>query len=389
MIERIGSEVTIERIHQAVADCEKERRTLDYKRDLNLLRSGDRAELAMDAASLANAAGGVLVFGVDECRDEEGRKTGEPSDIIGCPNFDDERRSQIENILRDLVKPPLPSHDIYVVPGGESGPVVLLRVLKSWAGPHMVKHKFYGRTSNGKYPLEVSEVRRAFSMAESRLTEIADFRDARLGQILGRATTYPLNEGPVAVFHVLPLASAIVDTSARELRALPTNIPLLHCRSPVQAELRPNVEGIVAARLSGGELAASVTQVFRTGGIETATTRFHATRSKEDGITSFSLPLMRGELVRVLDIVVAQAELFGLAFPVAMSLALHGFRGCIPAGLARHDIEDHSRRRWSIDRDSVVIGPQVANVQTATNGLLAPLMKSLWGAFGLHEGHDD
>ena len=59
---------------------------LDYKQDLILAKDDDKKEFLADVSSFANAAGGDLIYGISEKRDEQGKTTGIPEKSDGLRN---------------------------------------------------------------------------------------------------------------------------------------------------------------------------------------------------------------------------------------------------------------------------------------------------------------
>jgi len=203
-----------------------EGRTLDYKRDLKLATDDDRRELARDVSSLANAAGGCLVFGIVEAKDAEGKNLGYPEKIVGveCTNLD-ATVLRLESIVRDNLDPRIQGMTIHAVGAYERGPVILVHVPKSWNAPHMVSYAkqthFYSRNAAGKHPLDVREIRAAFLRGSEVSKQVQRFRDNRLGQIVANQAPIPLDAGPKLVVHVCPLswdtAAPIASSSMRPL----------------------------------------------------------------------------------------------------------------------------------------------------------------------------
>ena len=130
-----------------------------------------------DASSFANGAGGDLIFGVRDQR----RNNGVPDASITT------EMSRLENLLQTSVAPRISGIRFRRVTGFASGSVLIVRIPKSWAAPHMVTFRgatrFYSRNSTGKYPLDVYEIRSAFALSESLHERLSKFRDGRLASI--------------------------------------------------------------------------------------------------------------------------------------------------------------------------------------------------------------
>jgi hypothetical protein len=99
-----------------------------------------------------------MLFGVVAKKDAKGETTGEPDSIPGLAGVStDQAILRLDSIIRDGIGPRIPGIHIRPIDGFPTGPVLLLRIPKSYAAPHMVTFKnlsrFFSRTSNGKYQL--------------------------------------------------------------------------------------------------------------------------------------------------------------------------------------------------------------------------------------------
>jgi predicted HTH transcriptional regulator len=163
MIEKPIDEITKADIESLIADAVREGRAIDYKRDWPGDTPDDRKELLADFSSFANASGGELLFGVEE-------KDGIPIKAEGLSGSIDEGILRIENIVRDGIQPRIPGIKIRPVEGFSKGPVLVVKIPKSWNSPHMVDFRnasrFFTRNSAGKYQMDVTEIRSAFLMSE-------------------------------------------------------------------------------------------------------------------------------------------------------------------------------------------------------------------------------
>jgi predicted HTH transcriptional regulator len=132
-----------------------EQKTLEYKQALPVGTMESRREFLADVSSMANAAGGHLLFGIEE-------RAGMPQNLGGVHVDDiDALKLRLEGMLRDGISPRLPRVEIHPVPlvAKPGYFVLLLRIQKSWLQPHRVIFNdhghFYSRNSAGKYRLDV------------------------------------------------------------------------------------------------------------------------------------------------------------------------------------------------------------------------------------------
>lgn len=145
---------------------------LDYKQTLDLENSNkdkarnSRQEFLRDLSALANANGGILLFGISEKRQEQA-KTGLPEALIGIEVANEHEYYQlIDQLLRDGLDEPLPgSVEVHLIPLSNSKFVLGSRCPKSHRAPHMVTlgglTEFRTRTNTGTEPMSTAQIRDA------------------------------------------------------------------------------------------------------------------------------------------------------------------------------------------------------------------------------------
>ena len=178
MIRGLINDVDVETLRVLVADRVGEGKTLEYKREIP--RGGDRERVRFLKAvsAFANTAGGDLLLGVEAV---DGVATALPGVALDNP---DGETLRLENMIRDGLEPRLPRVDILPVKVADHRYVPVLRVPRSWIAPHRIRknRELYARNSAGSYPLDVGELRTAFTMSETVAGPIRDFRTDRLAQ---------------------------------------------------------------------------------------------------------------------------------------------------------------------------------------------------------------
>ena len=148
--------------------------------------------------------GGDLVFGITE-------SAGLPTDIPGVQIGDTDREKlRFDSIIRDGLSPRI-RHSTKVVPLANGRYVLIIRSEHSWYGPHRVIFKgdsrFFGRTTNGKYELDVTDLRNAFLFANTVIEKISALRAERVIALENGQALAPLAEGPKLVIHCMALES--------------------------------------------------------------------------------------------------------------------------------------------------------------------------------------
>jgi Putative DNA-binding domain len=219
-----------------------EMKTLDFKRNLPGTADSDKVRFLANVASFANTSGGDLVFGVEESGGIAVNALG-----VTCSDTDKEVL-RLEQLIRTGLEPRLPRIDIRSVSVGPGREVIVVRIPHSLAGPHRVSFnsKFYGRNSAGRYELDVSELRAAFTGFDTLGEKIHRFRVDRVIKIADGETPVSLQAGPTMALHLIPLSAfttrRFIDISANE-RVWITFAPLFS--SSTGFNYRINFEGWV------------------------------------------------------------------------------------------------------------------------------------------------
>lgn len=392
MIEKDLAAITSADLELLVANKTHEGRALDYKRDLNLSKDEDKRELARDVSSFANATGGDLVFGIQEARDGDGKGLGYPEKIIGVPleNFD-MTKQRIESIIRDNVDPRVPGISIHKIDGFERGPALLVRVPRSWGGPHMVSFAnqthFYSRNNSGKQPLDVREIRSLFIASAEVEQQVRRFRSDRLARIVAGETPVTMEPGAKLVIHVVPLGTGearTLDVQALDASTNPMLMPVDYSNS---TSSRFNLDGLLSYFPPGDGPTWSYSQAFRTGAFEGLDVVPLDGSKEPRGL--YPLPVERS-VVRAVEMYLRILRWQRVESPVVVFLALLGVRG---ARIYEHRGRDAPwRRSATIDHDPVLLPDVLLEGSTPdVPSLLRPMFDALWQASGWPRsfGYDD
>ncbi|MCK4659362.1 MAG: ATP-binding protein [Phycisphaerae bacterium] len=206
MIQKPIDKITKDDIHSLIENKVREGRIIDYKASLPGKADKDKTEFLADVSSFANASGGDLVYGVSESKEIPDKATGLP----GISDVGKERR-RLQSLILDCIEPRIPGVQIQPIDGFAEGPVLVIRVPKSWRPPHMVafggRSRFYVRNNAGKHQMDVTEIRSAFALSEALPERIRRFRDDRLAKVVADETPVRLDANPKFVLHIIPLVS--------------------------------------------------------------------------------------------------------------------------------------------------------------------------------------
>ena len=372
-------QVDATRLQSLIADAVSEGRQLDYKEKLPGGSDEDKREFLADVTSLANGAGGDIIYGIRERHDERGVPTGIPEAVVGLPGLNlDSEQLRLSNIMREGVAPRLSGVAFREIRRDPEPPCLLLRVPRSWAGLHMVTFKnlsrFYSRTSAGKYQLDVHEIRAGFVSSERVYDRASRFRVERIARILASETPVPLGEGPKAVLHALPIASADVWRDFQGSQEPTHPMKLTPLAEPAN-NWRYNLEGFVAYTLHNEARLRGYVQLFRDGGIETVSGRvivfdshggFYGNGLEKSAIKAFT----------------SYAQLWsalGVEGPILVGLTLSGVQGRKIFGGPWPYGEIDAK----FDRDILIV-PEVVidDLSIRADLALRPILDMVWNAGG-------
>lgn len=354
-----------------------ERKTIEYKQALVWRPDEKRKEFLADVSSFANASGGHLVYGMKE----EG---GLPVELCGLDVDDaDSIVTALDSSIRTGIKPRIPGVVVWPV-RLESGKVaVVIHLPRSFASPHMVTYKgssrFFARTSNGKYQLDVEEIRAAFPLSDKTADRVRDFRLDRIAKIRADETPVPLVQGAKIVLHVAPLAafSSLAQIDLQSVAVVSRELLLIPLGPAAGREGRFNLEGFVRYTPSRDDRYASAyLQIFRNGALETVDTSLasHSAAGGHLGGTN-----LEREVIEKLEYYVSSLKRLRSDVPFAVMISLLGVKGYMigPPETAR------MLGVGRFDRDAILV-PEVLleSFDTDITHLMKQPFDMVWNAAG-------
>jgi hypothetical protein len=369
--------ITEDSLAALIMDEVVESRRLEFKQSVG---GGDEArrEFLADVSSLANAAGGDMFVGIAET-------DGVATSLVGIDSGAvDAEIQRLENMLRDGIDPRIAgiAFRSIAIDGGKRA-VLVIRVPRSWAAPHMVTFKglsrFYSRNSSGKYQLDVAELRAAFVASESARSAVRSFRVERLARIVEGETPVPLLEAPKVVLHVIPLTVAEPGTS---VDLTPLHNGRHHAFRPIRPTARGwnwrvNFDGVVCYEPGANdEPPWSYVQVFRSGAFEAVDPfLLRARPQNEHQIPSTAL---ERELISGLTQAIALVRDLGVTVPVVSAVSLLGVRGFTMAMDPRRFTSGET-----IDRDDLIVPEAlIEDLERPAVELMRPQLDAIWNAAG-------
>jgi len=382
------ADTPIESINEAtlkmlIADEVDEQLRIEYKAELKYTTNDDKKELLRDVSSFANTAGGDIFFGISETK-------GKPVPIDGLAVADaDKLTSTLEQMVRDGLEPRLSGHQVGFIRLESGKYVIVIRIPRSYAAPHRVAFQstpqFWARRTNGKYFLDVSELRNAFLLSETAAEKIRGFRADRVSKLLAGQGPVILDKGPKLIFHLIPLdafqTGRFVDlNSIKDQERSLGAIGWEHVgRGP--NHVRFNLDGFLVSHARGGDPKQGLAccQWFRNGIVESFSSLWYKTEKMRLlwNVFEDSLPksvkrfLDVQEQLRVQPPIVALLTVCDVRnFTMVIEGSYHEIRG---------DIDP-------IDRDHLLV-PEVMieSYESDLQTVLRPMIDAVWNAAGYAE----
>lgn len=381
--DKMFEQITAENVLSLIPDIAEGRR-LDYKQALP--DEGDKGVRSFlnDVCALANSAGGYLVYGVDEERDDEGKKTGVPSSVCGVGEVNEDKAIlDWQQRINQCIEPRIIGHRVGFVNGFDNGvKVMLVYVPKSLFAPHRVTFKgardFYVRHDRGNQLMDIGEIRHSFVEAKEVPQRIDEFRRQRVMQILAGETPIELlDEWAVYVCHLVPLSSFAEDAGI-DVTALGRHTTTNVMKHSVGGG-RLNADGYLFTTGLRGDYERGYVQVNRTGTVEMVGTISDIPSRTQRG--SLGLPSQWQE-EGYLAFVASGLEILrdlGVRPPVYIGISLLRVKGVVMIRPQRFIEEGEP-----IDKDNLIV-PTVFSetLEESVDQLMRPAFDMVWQASGL------
>lgn len=186
----------------------QENKILDYKMEIKLQKDADKKEFLYDVSAMYNTDGGCIIYGIEEEKDENGKNTGKPLNIVDLKiENSDNLFQQIEDIINTSTEPRISQillKDIEL----EEGKVLVIGIPKRANLPSMVTYKgsnkFYKRRNSGKFPVDTYELNQMFLQNQVIAEKVKDFRKRRIEEVISLETIPNLDVDTSFFIHIIP-----------------------------------------------------------------------------------------------------------------------------------------------------------------------------------------
>jgi hypothetical protein len=255
---------------------------------------------------------------------------------------------------------------------------LVIRVERSWNGPHRVifkgSDKFFGRNSAGKYPLDVSELRSAFTLSSTVIERIRAFRVDRIIALSNNDTPVPFEDGPKIILHCIPI-EAFGGKSQYDMLQVNQNSQRLRPMVATSYSYRLNLEGIIAYGAASPTFA--YTQLYRTGVIEAVLGRMLV--SEFNGRMIIASAGYERYIFDHLSVCFKLLQQIGAMVPVVVAVTLTGTRG-VEMSVDRFRFGNV----YPIKEDKLILPETIVEDFSMPVGkILQPIFDLVWNACGL------
>lgn len=296
--------IEFEDIERLVEHKIAENRSIEYKLELNIDKGEEKKEFLYDITSFVNSDGGAIIYGVSELKDEAGKNTGIPDNIIGLSvaNFDELIR-KIEDVIKTGVEPNI--SNIIIKPlQKDDNKLLIIGLPKAMGLPRMVTYnstnKFYRRRNSGKYLVDVYEIHQMFKENSEIIEELDDFRVERFAKIKSKDFISNIDPDNFTLVQICPIGYIKYNTMSLSDENLITKIR--ERTAPIGTtdwNFRYNFEGFLQFESDYSQrIVTSYCQIFRNGMIEFFTHNFHNVVNEKRVLNLGHLELQVIEIVK-------------------------------------------------------------------------------------------
>ena len=375
---KVFSDLNEEDLKSLIDDQVSEGKFIEYKQARPGTSDRDKKEFLADVSSFSNTAGGYIFYGISE-------ENGLPQEVLGLEGINpDSEILRLENLLRDAITPRIPGVNIRAIPIEGGAPVLAIHASRSWASPHMVSYaggaKFYARNSAGKYPLDVSELRAAFTATSVESERIRQFQIDRIAKIVANEAPVPVNDGPQIVLHLIPIGALDSRTpyDLKEFELTPNREMLTPIYTPNYNFFRFSFDGVLTyERISLQVPADSYLVLFRNGIIESCSNTLFSPDASPPCLNSI---VFEEEIVNSLGRYLTIQNKLETEPPFFVLLSLLNVDGySLPT---RNSFGGLDVNR--IDRNDLIVPELLVEDLTLTpEAILKPVFDAVWNAAGL------
>lgn len=378
--------ITAEDLKNLIAYKVSEDKTVEFKQELPGNSDSEIKEFLADVSSFANALGGMIYYGISE---EEG--VALTIDGVAVDDADKEIL-RLQNIISSSIKPRLTQLVIRIIEVDDKK-VIIVRIPRSWSAPHVVDYKnrwrFYIRTSAGKHPMDIDEVREKMILSNSLSEKIHQFRDQRFDLINSGEYPIKLICDSQVVLHLIPFSSFYPSgNESINFNIVPENyykIPPLYSGISYN---RYNLEGYInfgSIREDGS--CAGYVQIFRNGIFESVNSSMLCHPDYADNRCFIPSTLVEREIVEKLGRYFSYQKTMGVIPPIALFLSFLNIYGYFLA--VKGNLDPFEEKKYNYNRENLLLPELIfEDYPDDIPSVMQTIFDILWNAFGWKRSYD-
>ena len=348
-----------------------EGKRIDYKEKLSIGPDKDKKEFLADVTSFANTSGGYLIYGIIEDKGIAIELKG-----IHIDNAEDEI-NKMENIIKQGVEPRIHNVHIIAVELSNSNYAFVIKIGQSLNSPHRVTikghDKFYSRASSGKFPMDVSDLRTAFTLSETNKEIILNFRSDRVSKIVANQSPIFFSEDLKLIVHLIPFD--VFSSVNYDLSEIVNNRKVLDNLSPIYPgsanqylSYNHNSDGFLVHEVPK-EGSFAYIQLFRNGIIESVHAAYPNHKKRINVVYN------ERDIIRYLSMYLKALKNLGVNAPISIFLSITGAK----------DYSMHSLSINAVKIDEEILNlPEVIieNYNDDLAKIFKPVFDMVWQACG-------
>jgi hypothetical protein len=322
-------------IKRLVENQIQETKSLDYKKELKLSQDKEKKEFLFDITSMYNSDGGSLIYGIEEKKDENGKNTGIPENIVGITIDNlDKLFQQIEDILKANTEPSVSIIGLKHLKVDEKD-ILVIGINKGLGLPSMVTfnetNKFYRRRNSGKYAVDVFELNQMFMQNQILKDAAESFRNNRIEKVRSLKVFPNLEISSPLFIQIIPFSfqnDQVLDLTNADTMNL--QMRPLYCSG---WDHMFNLDGYAnfGVNRQNGSIITSYDQIFRNGIYEAYTGKIVQLYNTSTGIAINKIDgayLVKSIVDKITDGINVLKN-FKVMPPYLICLSLHQTRGAV------------------------------------------------------------
>lgn len=354
-----------------------ERKTIEYKRILEIETGDQKKEFLADISSFANALGGNIFYGISE-------SNGLP-DIIDGIKIDniDKELLKINQLILTGIEPRINGVETFSVQLENQNYVIIIFIPQSMIKPHVVNYsnrwRFYSRDTNGKHALDLSEVKTSIIQSNSLVDKINKFRIERVNRVIIGETPVRMSLDSKMILHLIPMNNFGNVRNENFHNYFVDKTPPRPMSSSGWND-KINFDGFLSYSPwhFDNKLNKSYVQFFKDGTVEAVDCTLLVTRN--DGKKFIPSVAYERNIIKAVGDYLSIIKDLGFGTPIAVFISFIGIKDYYLA------VDEYKLWQYDtqfIDRDELLIPEEIINdYNDDVSTILRPTFDAVWNAAG-------